>query len=364
MRVLGIETSCDETAAAVVDDGQYLRSNVVASQIDIHKKYGGVVPEIASRSHVEVVNSVVDEAIEKADTNWGEIDAIAVTHGAGLAGSLLVGTLAARTLALVKNKPLYPANHVLGHVFANFMLTPQPEFPMLALIVSGGHSQLALFNSPLEYVLLGQTQDDAVGEAFDKVAKVIGLPYPGGPSIENASANGDEHAYDFPKATMPRREINIPSEWLQSGQAGSYTIQNSYDFSFSGLKTAVLRKVQSECGKDYHFPSYQLPELLSEGQRNDFAASFQRLAIETLVDKTMLAFDEFRPASVVIAGGVAASKELRRQLSDRLPIEINYADFKLCTDNAAMIASLGYYLAQQQEPANPHSVTIEPNLKM
>ncbi len=363
MRFLGIETSCDETAAAIVDDGRILHSNVVASQIDIHKQYGGVVPEIAARSHIEVINSVIDEAIQRANTNWDEIDAIAVTYGAGLSGSLLIGTLAARTLALTKHKPLYPANHVLGHVFANYINVPTPAFPMLALIVSGGHSQLALFASPLEYVLLGQTQDDAVGEAYDKVAKILGLPYPGGPSIQAASENGDPHAYTFPKAQLPKREITIPGAWISLDEP-TYTIQNSYDFSFSGLKTAVLRRVQAECGKDYQFPSFQLAELLSEAQRNDFAASFSRLAIETLVDKTMLAFEEFAPKSVVIAGGVAASKELRAQLSNRIPLDIVYPDFSLCTDNAAMIASLGYFLSQHQEPTDPHLLAIDPNLKM
>jgi N6-L-threonylcarbamoyladenine synthase len=377
MRILGIETSCDETAAAIVDDGSKLLSNVVSSQIDLHRQYGGVVPEIAARSHIEIINPVIEQAINEAGTNWDEIDAIAVTYGPGLSGSLLIGTLAARTLALTKQKPLYPVNHVLGHVFANFLMDPQPSFPMLALIVSGGHTQFALFHSHLEYVLLGQTQDDAVGEAFDKVAKIIGLDYPGGPSIERASVNGNPDAYSFPKARMPKREIRLPSHWLdhlspEKAQAQSqdtpatadYLVRGSYDFSFSGLKTAVLRRVQAECDKDFTFPSHELSGLLSESQRNDFAASFNRLAIETLVDKTKQAFDEFQPASVVIAGGVAASKELRRQLSEALPLELTYADFALCTDNAAMIAALGYYYAQAHPPVSPHDVVIEPNLKM
>ncbi len=366
MKILGIETSCDETAAAIVEDGEHLLSNVVATQIDIHKKYGGVVPEIAARSHIEAINPVIDEALEKADINWSEIDAIAVTNGPGLSGSLLIGTLAARTLALTKNMPLYPVNHVTGHVYANFLVDPQPQFPMLALIVSGGHTQLALFNDHLEYALLGQTQDDAVGEAYDKVAKILGLEYPGGPSIERASAYGNPDAYQFPKARMPKREIHLPMHWFDphDGQKESTMVRGSYDFSFSGLKTAVLRKVQAEVGKPHDFPSFELSGLLSESQVNDFAASFNRLAVETLVDKTMQAYDEFQPKSVVIAGGVAASKELRKQLQDRLPIEIHYADMSLCTDNAAMIATLGYYEAQRQKATNPHTVAIEPNLKM
>ena len=362
MKILGIETSCDETAAAVVEDGERLLSNVVATQIDIHKQYGGVVPEIAARSHIEVVNPVIEEALEKADCSWEDIDAIAVTNGPGLSGSLLIGTLAARTLALTKNKPLYPVNHVTGHVYANFLLDPQPKFPMLALIVSGGHSQLALFHNHLEYALLGQTQDDAVGEAYDKVAKVIGLEYPGGPSIEKASAFGDPMAYEFPKARMPKREIILPGKWF--GHDEPYVIQNSYDFSFSGLKTAVLRKVQAECDKPHDFPSFELAELLSESQVNNFAASFNRVAVETVVEKAMMAFEEFSPQSVVIAGGVAASKELRKQLQEALPIDIDYADMSLCTDNAAMIATLGYYVAQKENATDPHLVTVAPNLKM
>jgi N6-L-threonylcarbamoyladenine synthase len=364
MRVLGIETSCDETAAAIVDDGKWLISSVVATQIETHKQYGGVVPEIAARSHIEVMNSVIEEALVKAGTNWDEIDAIGVTYGPGLSGSLLIGTLAARTIALTKNIPLYPVNHVIGHVYANFLVEPQPEFPMLALIVSGGHTQLALFHNHLEYVLLGQTQDDAVGEAYDKVAKIIGLEYPGGPSIEKAAPNGNPNAYNFPKARMPKRDIKVPGAWMGLTDESDYTIQYPYDFSFSGLKTAVLRKVQAECGKSHDFPSFKLSGLLSESQRNDFAASFNKLAAETLVDKTMQAFNEFKPNSVVIAGGVAANQELRRQLREKLPIDIHYAEMSLCTDNAAMIATLTYYESLQTQPSHPFDVRINPNLKM
>ena len=342
MKILGIETSCDETAAAVVEDGKDLLSNVVSSQIDIHAEFGGVVPEVAARSHVEVMTPVVDEALKQSGCNWGDIDAIAVTNGPGLSGSLLIGTLTARTLAWIKNKPLYPVNHVLGHVYANFLLKPQPKFPILALIVSGGHSQLVLFKDHYDYQLLGETLDDAVGEAFDKVAKIIGLPYPGGPSIQAAAPNGDANKYSFPKASL----------------------DNPYDFSFSGLKTAVLRQVQSVCGVDYDFPSFRLAELLEERQINDVAASFQKVAIETLVDKTEKAYQEFAPKSVVIAGGVAASKELRRQLSERLSLDIDYADISLCTDNAAMIATLGFYESRKNDPSDINLVEIKPNLKM
>jgi N6-L-threonylcarbamoyladenine synthase len=349
MKILGIETSCDETAAAVVEDGTRLLSNVINSQIDIHAIYGGVVPEVAARSHLEVMVPVVEKALSDANLDWSAIDAIAVTYAPGLIGSLLVGTLAARTLALLKNKPLYPVHHVEGHVYANFISSTltdttdkAPKFPLLALIVSGGHSQLALFHDHGDFELLGQTQDDAVGEAFDKVAKMIGLPYPGGPSIAAAAEHGDPHAFRFPKAKM----------------------QNPYDFSFSGLKTAVLRRVQAEVGKSYDFPSHDLPGLVSESLRNNVAASFQNIAVETLVDKTEKAFRDFSPTTVVIAGGVAANQELRRQLSERLPLPIDYAPMNLCTDNAVMIASLGYFYAQAHTPTNPRDLEVIPSLSM
>lgn len=354
MKILGIESSCDETAASVVEDGRILHSNVIVSQIDIHAVYGGVVPEVAARSHIEVINPVINQALTDAKMTWDDIDAIAVTYAPGLIGSLLVGTLAARTLAVLKDKPLYPIHHVEAHVYANFLTEigvgdseigngrSQPLFPMLALIVSGGHSQLVLFRDHGDYELLGQTQDDAIGEAFDKVAKILGLPYPGGPSIAKAALEGNPKAYQLPKAKM-------------SGK---------YDFSFSGLKTAVLRAVQREVGVDFTFPSFQLAERLGERERQDFAASFQRTAIETLVDVTERAYNDFQPKSVVIAGGVAANQELRRILQKRLPLEIEYAPMNLCTDNAAMIASLAYYYAQKNQPVDPLRVEVVPSLSM
>jgi N6-L-threonylcarbamoyladenine synthase len=353
VKILGIETSCDETAAAVVEDGRTLLSNAVASSMDIHVKYGGVVPEIAARSHIEAILPIIHEALESADCTWDDIDAITVTYGAGLGGSLLIGVMTARTLAIVHNKPLYAANHVLGHVYANFltgtslpgfvMQPAQPLFPMLAIIVSGGHSQLVLFRDHFDYSLLGRTQDDAIGEAFDKVAKMLGLPYPGGPSIAAAAETGDAFAYSLPKARMGGK----------------------YDFSFSGPKTAVLRLAQSEIGEDYTFPSIKLPERLSVAQKANIAASFQRSAIETIVDKVKLAYDEYAPISVVVAGGVAASRELRRQLSAALPLPLDFPDIKLCTDNGAMIAALGYYQATSGQPAaDPYTLDIAPNLSM
>ena len=392
MRILGIESSCDETAAAIVENGERLLSNVVNSQIDIHAQYGGVVPEVAARSHVEVINPVVTEALAQANLSWDSIDAIAVTYAPGLSGSLLIGALTAKTLAYLYDKPLYAIHHVEAHVYANFVTkqgpdassfsfedhdfpsvasqerqlhqiaesgpekpnkaqpvplslklpATQPAFPLLALIVSGGHTQLVLFRDHGDYTLLGHTQDDAVGEAFDKVAKIIGLPYPGGPSIAKAALNGDAQKFKLPKATL----------------------KDPYNFSFSGLKTAVLRAVQAEVGVDFTFPSTELPGRLNEATRNDFAASFQRTAIETLVDKTEKAYQEFQPASVVIAGGVAANEELRRQLSARLPLDIQYAPMQLCTDNAAMIATLAFYQAQNQPPISPFELDIQPSLSM
>lgn len=358
MKIVGIETSCDETAAAVVeiDDqlGCTLLSNVVASSMDLHAQYGGVVPEIAARSHIEAITPVINEAI--TPVGWDNIDAIAVTYGAGLGGSLLVGVMTARTLAIAKNKPLYACNHVEGHVYANFITavapalsesfqlpTTAPAFPLLALIVSGGHSQLALFRDHFDYDLLGQTQDDAVGEAFDKVAKIIGLPYPGGPSVGKKALEGNPNAFELPKAKMAHK----------------------YDFSFSGLKTAVLRQAQAMVGQDFTFPSKNLPEALNDAQKADIAAVFQRVAIETVVDKALMAFEEFSPASVVIAGGVAASPELRRQLEERLPISIQYQDPALMTDNGAMIAALGAFKAKLNQPAaDPYTLSIDPSLSM
>lgn len=353
MRILGIESSCDETAASVVEDGRRLLSNVIHTQIDIHAQYGGVVPEVAARSHLEYINPIINKALSDAGCTWEDIDAIAVTYAPGLIGSLLVGTLAARTLAVLHGKPLYPIHHVEAHVYANFITeqdahlslslpSSQPKFPILALIVSGGHSQLVLFRDHGDYTLLGQTQDDAVGEAFDKVAKIIGLPYPGGPSIAAAAKHGDPTAYTLPKARL----------------------QGAYDFSFSGLKTAVLRAVQREVGVDINFPSRELAGLLSESQRYNFAASFQATAVRTLVSTARKAYDDYFPASVVIAGGVAANQELRSQLQTALPIDIQYAPMELCTDNAAMIATLAYYKSQHVDPVSPYDLEVIPSISM
>lgn len=350
---MGIESSCDETAVGVVKDGRILLSNAVTSSADLHAQYGGVVPEIAARSHIEAIIPVIQKALDDAGCTWNDIDAIAVTYGAGLNGSLLIGVLAARTLAITKKKPLYAVNHVVGHIYANFltetalpgyqMRTAQPEFPMLGVIVSGGHSQLAVWHSHFDYTLLGQTQDDAIGEAFDKVGKILGLPYPGGINVSKLADSGDAYAFKLPKAKM----------------------DGKYDFSFSGIKTAVLRAAQEAVGKDYSLPSIELPGLLNDNQKAGIAASFQRVACETIVDKVVLAYEEFRPASVTVGGGVAANGELRRQLADRLPLPIEYLDLKLCGDNGAMIAALGcFHISEGQPTADPYSLEIKPNLSM
>ncbi len=340
MLLLGIETSCDETAAAVVEDGRHARSNVIASQIDIHKQYGGVVPEVAARSHIEVMLPVVLEALAIAGVTWDDLDGIAVTAGPGLLGSLLVGTLTARSLALTRNKPLYAVNHVVAHTFANMLIPEAPSFPMLSLSVSGGHSHMLMFNSPLEYRLIGRTRDDAAGEAFDKVAKMLGLPYPGGPSIGQAALKGDENAYKLPKAQL----------------AGSY------DFSFSGLKTAVLRALQKDVGADFRLPSVEIPARLTPAQVDNMAASFQRTVCETLVDQFLRAYRHFQPASVVIAGGVAANTRLRQEVSKRLPVQMHYAPMQYCTDNGAMIAAMGYHLALAGRTTDPLTLVTDPTL--
>jgi len=331
MLILGIETSCDETAAAVVKDGTKILSNVVVSQIDIHQEFGGVVPEVASRSHLEVILPVINKALYQAKIGWNDIDGIAVSNHPGLLGALLVGVLTARTLALVKQKPLYGINHVVAHTYANWLQKPPPQFPLLSLTVSGGHTQLMLFKDHFDYQILGKTQDDAVGEAFDKVAKMLGLLYPGGPAISQAAERGAAAAYSFPEAK----------------------VAGSYDFSFSGLKTAVLRHLQSLIGKDFSFPSTEIAARLTQQQINDTAASFEHAAVNALVKKTLAAFEQFQPNSVALAGGVAANAMLRKTLAEALPVRVHIPPIDLCTDNAAMVASLGYFAAIKKRAVSP-----------
>lgn len=353
MTILGIESSCDETAVGIVRDGHELLANVVASSMDLHAQYGGVIPEIAARSHIEAMLPVVEQALEDAQCTWDDIDGIAVTYGAGLLGSLLIGVLTARTLAILKGKPLYAVNHVEAHLYVNFITeslvqeisvrNAQPLFPMLGIIVSGGHSQLVLFRDHFDYTLLGQTQDDAIGEAYDKVAKMLGMPYPGGVNVSKLAEHGDARAFTFPKARMTGK----------------------YDFSFSGLKTAVLRLGQQLANKDHTLSSLELPHLLDGAQKADIAASFARVASETIVDKVLLAYEEFAPRSIIVGGGVAANAQLRQELTERLPIGIEYPDLKLCGDNGAMVATLGCYKAMRKSGAvDPYVLEVAPSLSM
>lgn len=352
MIVLGIETSCDETSVGIVRGGNELLSNVVASSMDAHVQYGGIVPEVAARAQSEYMIPVLEQSLAQAGCTWDDIDAIAVTYGPGLGGSLLVGVMTAKTLGQMHKKPLIPVNHVQAHMAVNLLTktaldlklpNDPPDFPALCLIVSGGHSQIVHYKSPLKYAILGQTRDDAVGEAFDKVAKILGLPYPGGPSIAQLAKKGDPHAYVLPKSRL----------------------DSPYDFSFSGLKTAVLRLAQKEVGKDHSFPSFELAQHLSDKQKADIAASFQYTAVETLLDKLVKADEELSPKSVLITGGVSANQYLRTRAHELFGPRLHETDPKLSTDNGAMIASLGYQIYKDNERvADYESLQIEPSLQM
>ncbi|AVQ98027.1 tRNA (adenosine(37)-N6)-threonylcarbamoyltransferase complex transferase subunit TsaD [Oceanobacillus iheyensis] len=307
--ILGIETSCDETAVAIVKNGTTIVSNVVASQIESHKRFGGVVPEIASRHHVEQMTLVLEEAFAKAELTWDEIDAIAVTEGPGLVGALLIGVNTAKALAFAKQKPLVGVHHIAGHIYANRLET-EFQFPLLALIVSGGHTELVLMKEHGSYEVIGETRDDAAGEAYDKVARMLSLPYPGGPQIDRLAAEGEAN-------------INFPRAWLEEG---------SYDFSFSGLKSSVINTI--------HNASQRGEELKSQ----DIAASFQSSVVDVLVSKTLRAAKEYKVKQVIVAGGVAANSGLRNALKDAFAdteVPLLIPPLKLCTDNAAMIAAAG-----------------------
>ena len=348
MIILAIESSCDETACAIVRDGHEVLANVISSQIDIHAQYGGVVPEVAARSHIEVIIPVIEQALAEAKLTWDDVNAIATTRGPGLIGSLLIGTLTARTIAMVKHKPLIGVNHIIAHAFAAFLTNNQPHFPILALTVSGGHSALTIYDEKLNRTLVGETRDDAAGEAFDKVAKLLGLPYPGGPAIDKAALNGDENKYKFPIARL-------------STAQGSNN-NDSYDFSFSGLKTAVLRQVQEITGHnpgDLSLPkTYELEDQVVA----DISASFQKAVVDALVRNTVRAAEEFQPASVVVGGGVACNKKLRSELTAKLPNAI-FVPPVLCTDNAAMIGALAYRMAGQDMYSNPESLVADSSLE-
>lgn len=323
MLILGIESSCDETAAAVVEDGATIRSNVIYSQIATHAKYGGVVPELASREHLEKIEGVVDEALKKAGVTYADIDGIAVTQGPGLVGSLLVGINFAKGVAFALNKPIVGINHIEGHVYSVAFEFPPPEYPALALVVSGGHTNLFLIPEAEKYKLVGRTRDDAAGEAFDKVSKLIGLGYPGGPVIDRLAARGNKRAIIFPLAEIKAKD------------GSGLTL----DFSFSGLKSAVLRYVREnniEMVADPDNPSEQILDL---------CASFQNAVVRALVRSLRKAAQQYQPKTILLAGGVACNSELRaavQQLADELKVPAYIPSPIHTTDNAAMIAAAGY----------------------
>ena len=325
MRLLGIETSCDETAAAVVSDGTEVLSSIISSQVDLHARYGGIVPEVASRQHLVTAIPIVEEAMSRAETGWRDLDAIAVTMGPGLAGSLLVGVTIAKAIALAHDIPLVGINHLEGHVYASWLEGGEPEFPLVCLIVSGGHTDLILMRGHGDYVALGRTRDDAAGEAFDKVARLLGLPFPGGPAIEHIAASGDG------------ARCHLPRAWLKG----------SDDFSFSGLKTAVARLVEG--GSD-------LPTA-------DIAAGFQDSVVDVLVEKTAAAAARTRARCILLGGGVAANSHLRQTMVRRAPVPVLIPRPILCTDNAAMIASCGYFRLKAGDTAG-WDLDVHPNLRL
>jgi len=322
INILGIETSCDETAAAVVADGSRIKSSVVASQSKLHAKYGGVVPEIASRAHLKKITPVICEALEQANVTKDDIDAIAVVNQPGLTVALVVGVTAAKTLSMTWQKPLIAINHLHAHMQSALLGNPDIELPAVALIVSGGHTSLYDYHSPLEPKLLGCTIDDAAGEAFDKVAMILNLPYPGGPSIENAAKDGDPNAIDFPRTMLNK---------------------NSLDFSFSGIKTAVLYHCQGQDMKGQNKVAS-----MSQKQLSDIAASFQKAVVDVLVEKTRRGAEKIRAKTVLLGGGVAANTALRNALqqmcdSSTPSCKLLVAEKRYCTDNAVMVASLAYH---------------------
>ena len=404
MIILAIESSCDETAAAVVENGTRILSNVVVSQVDIFAAYGGVIPEVAARSHLEAILPVVHKALDDAGLTKDDIDAIAVTHTPGLMGSLLIGTLTARMLAILWGKPLYATHHLKSHIYANLLrdkssatilsqskvnlsksnppgegrdfeqvqpmessstiskkwsnCSPSvisqrcnfsgdagddclPEFPLLALVVSGGHTQIIYMSEHNQFEIIGTTRDDAVGECFDKVAKILGLPYPGGPSIAKCAEKGDIRKYKLPHPKV-----------------------DGLDFSFSGLKTAVLRAVQNELGLPITTPSYELKEHLSEQQKADFAASFQETACEILLEKVAKALEEHPEArSIVLAGGVSANQALKEKAQDGRfgGVKVFIPELKWTGDNAAMVGAAAYFeVVSGVKETDPYSLSIAP----
>ncbi len=372
MKILGIESSCDETAASVVEDGTHILSNVIVSQIDIFAEYGGVIPEVAARSHLEAIIPVVNKALKDANCTWSDIDAIAVTHAPGLLGSLLVGTLTARTLAILHDKPLYAVHHLKSHIYANWLNAPRETlekscllFPLLALVISGGHTQILYMKQHNNFKIIGTTHDDAIGECFDKVAKILGLPYPGGPAISKLAKSGNPNKYKFPH---PKTD-------------------NPLDFSFSGLKTAVLRAVQKECGLPITHPSNDLKNHLSESQKADFAASFENTAVDILLEKLQIALNQYPEVkAVAFAGGVSANQLLREKSKTKLfeeykrsaagaqsapretlekSLVLTFPQTSFSGDNGVMVASAAYFEIQSgTHPTDPYSLNIYPRIEI
>lgn len=333
MLTLAIETSCDETSVAVIKDGREVLSNIISSQIDIHRKFGGVVPEIASRKHIESINPIIQEAMDKANIGFKDIDLIGVTQGPGLVGALLIGISTAKSLAYGLDIPIIGVNHIEGHVCANYIEHKDLEPPFTCLIVSGGHTYLVQANSYTNYELIGRTRDDAAGEAFDKVARALGLPYPGGPVIDKLSTTGNKEAIEFPRVMLEPK---------------------SYDFSFSGLKTAVLNYLNQREQKG--------EEIVIE----DVAASFQQAVLDVLVDKSFRLAKERKSKKIVIAGGVAANQGLRTMMEERGKkenIDIFYPSRILCTDNAAMIGAAAYFNYKEGKKSDLH-LNVIPNLDL
>lgn len=334
MLILGIETSCDETAAAVVADGRRILSNVVASQVDLHARYGGVFPELASRAHIEAIVPVIREAMTQAQVTWDDLAAVAVTVGPGLVGSLLVGVNIAKGLALGRGLPLIPVNHLEAHLYANWLESTEESaapsdfsFPLLVLIVSGGHTELILMRGHGDYLYLGGTLDDAAGEAFDKVGRLLGLPYPGGPSIERAAQSGNPAHFRLPRARL----------------------EGTYDFSFSGLKTAVARLIQQQ-----EVPPRLIPDL---------AAAFQEAVVDVLVTKTVAAAKEYGATAILLSGGVSANRALRAAMRERSGVPVYYPSPILCTDNAAMVAACGHFRYRAGARAG-WDLDVEPDLRL
>ena len=335
LRVLGLESSCDETAAAIVEGGRVILSSVIASQVDLHAQFGGVYPELASREHVRAIHAVISEALQEAHMQMSDLDGIAVTRGPGLAGSLVVGVNMAKALALSAELPIIGTNHLEGHLYSAWLYPadskpgPEPKFPLVALLVSGGHTELVLMKGHLEYETLGNTADDAAGEAFDKVARLLDLAYPGGPSIQKAAQSGNPKAFNFPKARM----------------------DGAWDFSFSGLKTAVLRTVE-----DYKHTGKKLPV-------EDIAASFQQAVVDALYDKTIAAAEAYKAKDIIVAGGVSANRALREAFRAQTRFRVHIPHISLCTDNAAMIAAAGYrHLVIGQ--TDPLDFDVQPNWQL